>query len=151
MPPAPHRGPAVDVFNIGGGRCRTCHQRLPGGPTIDVFNFGGGCCQTCRSTPTGAPPSTSSTSVVAAAGLAVSTHRAPPIDVFNFDGGRFLTTSFGTSRGPAVECRVKFKITERGTEELAPPAGSQPLLRWVWGLYRYPEDQVPPHTSSMSR
>jgi hypothetical protein len=105
LPQHPDRGPAIDVFNFGGGRCRTCRQHPQG----------------------------------------------PPIDVFNFGGGRFLTTSFGTSRGPAVECRVKFKITERGTEELAPPAGSQPLLRWVWGLYRYPEDQVPPHTSSMSR
>jgi hypothetical protein len=26
----------------------------------------------------------------------------------------------------------KFKITEQSAEELAPPAGSQPLPRWAW-------------------
>jgi hypothetical protein len=25
-----HRGPAVDVFNISGGRCRTCRQHSQG-------------------------------------------------------------------------------------------------------------------------
>jgi hypothetical protein len=47
LPPAPPRGPTVDVFNIGGDRCWTCHQH-PEGPTIDVFNFSGGRCRTCR-------------------------------------------------------------------------------------------------------
>jgi hypothetical protein len=81
------RGPAIDVFNFGGGRCRTCgqhpqeahHRRLqlrwwplpdlppapPRGPAIDVFNFGGGRCQKYRQHP-----------------------RGPAINVFNFDGGR---------------------------------------------------------------
>jgi hypothetical protein len=64
-PPAPPRGPTIDVFNFGGGRCRTCRQHQLGGP-----------------------PSTSSTSVVVAAGPAASTPRGPAIDVFNFGGGR---------------------------------------------------------------
>jgi hypothetical protein len=50
LPPAPLRSPAVDVFNIGGGRCRTCHHH-----------------------PLGGPPSTSSTSVVVTVGHAAST------------------------------------------------------------------------------
>jgi hypothetical protein len=29
---APPRGPAIDVFNFGGGRCRKSHQHPPGGP-----------------------------------------------------------------------------------------------------------------------
>jgi hypothetical protein len=45
LPLAPHRGPAINVFNIGGGRCRTFPPAPPGGL-----------------------PSTSSTPVVAAAG-----------------------------------------------------------------------------------
>jgi hypothetical protein len=83
------RGPAVDAFNIGGGRCRKSRQQPPGGspsmspallvaaagpvanilngPAIDVSSFGGGRCRTCRQHPPGGPPSTSSTSVVAAA------------------------------------------------------------------------------------
>jgi hypothetical protein len=40
----------------------------PRGPTIDVFSFGGGRCQTLPLAPPGRPPSTSSTSEVAAAG-----------------------------------------------------------------------------------
>jgi hypothetical protein len=50
MPAAPLRGPAIDVFNFGGGRCRTCRQHPPRGPS-----------------------STSSTLVVAAVGPAAST------------------------------------------------------------------------------
>jgi hypothetical protein len=30
MPPAPRRGPAIDVFSFSGGRCRTYRQHLPG-------------------------------------------------------------------------------------------------------------------------
>jgi hypothetical protein len=71
----------------------------------------------------------------------------PPSTFLSVDGGRSRISSSGTFRGPAVDCRVKFKITERGTEELAPPAGLQPLLR----CYRYPKDRSPPHTSSKSR
>jgi hypothetical protein len=68
MPPAPPRGPAIDVFNFNSGRCQTCRQHPPRGP-----------------------PSTSSTSVVAAAGHAATTPRGPAIDVFNFSGGRYRT------------------------------------------------------------
>jgi hypothetical protein len=124
-PNSTHRGPTVDVFNIDGGRCRTYRQHpqgahhrhlqlrwwplpeiltsTPRGPTIDVFNIGGGRCRTCRQHPQGVrhlrlqlrwwplseiltatprgPPSTSSTSVVVAAGPAASTPRGPAIDV----------------------------------------------------------------------
>jgi hypothetical protein len=84
----------------------------PQGPAIDVSNFVGGRCRTCRQHPPGGPPSTSSTLVVVAAGPAASTpqgarHRrlqlqwwllpdlpqAPPkgpaIDVSNSGGGRY--------------------------------------------------------------
>jgi hypothetical protein len=66
-------------------------QAPPKGPTFDVFNFGGGRCRTCRQHPPGAPPSTSSTSMVAAVGPIASTPRGPAIDVFNFSGGRYRT------------------------------------------------------------
>jgi hypothetical protein len=59
------RGPTIDVFNFGGGRCRTFSPAPPKGPAINVFNFGGGRCQTLPS----APP------------------KGPAIDVFNCDGG----------------------------------------------------------------
>jgi hypothetical protein len=75
------RGPGINVFNFGGGCCRTCWQHPLGG-TIDVFNFGGGRYRTCRQHPLGAPPSTSLTSVVAATGHAGSTPREPATDVF---------------------------------------------------------------------
>jgi hypothetical protein len=126
------RGPAIDVSNFSGGRCRTCRQHPPGGrhrrlqlrwwplpdmptapsrgPAIDVSNFGGGCCRTCRQHPPGGPPSTSSTSMVAAVRHASSTPqgayyrrlqlqwwllpdlpaaplKGPTIDVSNFAGG----------------------------------------------------------------
>jgi hypothetical protein len=45
----------------------------------------------------------------------------------------------------------KFKITKRGTEELSPPAGSQPLPRWARGHCRYPVDRVPLHISFKSK
>jgi hypothetical protein len=95
-PPAtPSRGPAFDVvFNLSGGHCQTHRQRPPPrgrhqhllqprwwtlsdppaapprGLAINViFNHGGGRCRTCRQRPPGGPPSTSSsTSVVDAAG-----------------------------------------------------------------------------------
>jgi hypothetical protein len=66
------RGPAIDIFNFGGGRYRTCRQHLPGAchrrlqlrwwPLLDLP----------PATPRG-PPSTSLTSVVAAAGPTAST------------------------------------------------------------------------------
>jgi hypothetical protein len=106
------RGPTFDVFNFGGGRCRILPLAPPRGPAIDVFNFGGGRCRTLPPAPPGGPPSTSSTSVVAAAGpcrqhpqgvchrrlqlrwwplpdLAASTPRGSAINIFNFGGGRY--------------------------------------------------------------
>jgi hypothetical protein len=75
LPPAPPRGPAIDVFNFGGGRYQTyrqhpqgaCRRRLlalmvaaagsaastPRGAAIDVFNFGGGRCRACCQHPRG--------------------------------------------------------------------------------------------------
>jgi hypothetical protein len=74
------RGPAIDVSNFSGGRCRTCRQH-PQGPAIDVSNFGGGRCRTCRQQPSEGLPSTSPTPVVAAVGSSDSTPRWPVIDV----------------------------------------------------------------------
>jgi hypothetical protein len=59
------RGPTVDIFNIGGGRYRTCGQQPPGGP-----------------------PSMSLASVVAAAEPTASTPRVSTVDFFNISGGR---------------------------------------------------------------
>jgi hypothetical protein len=96
----------------------------PRGPAIDVFNFGGSRCQTLPATPPKGPPSTSSTSEVAAAGpaastpqgahhrslqlrwwpltdLVASTPRGPAIDVFNFGGGRYRTCR-QHPQGPAI-------------------------------------------------
>jgi hypothetical protein len=95
LQPAPPSGPTIDVFNFGGGHCRTCRQHPQGahhrplqlrwwplsdlppapprGPTIGIFNFGGGRCRTYLKHPLRGPPLTSSTSVVAAAKLAART------------------------------------------------------------------------------
>jgi hypothetical protein len=51
----------------------------PQGPAIDVANSGGGRCRTYRQHPTGGPPSTSPTLMVAAAGPAGSTPQGPAI------------------------------------------------------------------------
>jgi hypothetical protein len=98
-------------LSIDGGRSWIFNSGSPKGVAIDVFNFGGGRCQTYRQHPVGAPPSTSSTSVVATVGPTDSTPqgvrhrrlqlwwwplsdmppaplRGPAIDVFNFSGGR---------------------------------------------------------------
>jgi hypothetical protein len=55
-----------------------CYSR---GAAVDVFNFGGAHCQTWRQHPPGAPSLTSSTSVVAAVGHAVSTPTGHAIDI----------------------------------------------------------------------
>jgi hypothetical protein len=48
------RGPAIDVFNFGGGHCRSTDS-TPRGPAIDAFFISaGGCCQTSASNPQGA-------------------------------------------------------------------------------------------------
>jgi hypothetical protein len=69
LPLAPPKGAAIDVFNSGGGRWRTLPPAPPKGTVIDVFSFGGGRYQT----------------------LPLASHRGPAIDVFNFSGGRCQT------------------------------------------------------------
>jgi hypothetical protein len=124
------RGPPSMFLSVDGGRSRIFSSgtswipdgdrwwplsEIPAtplkGPAIDFFNFSGGCCRTCRQHPPWGLPSTSSTSVVAAAEPAASTPQ-------------------GAHRHLPSE---KLKITERGAEELAPPVGSQPLPRWARG------------------
>jgi hypothetical protein len=63
--------------------------------------------------------------MVGAPGPLAPTPSGGPLSMFlSVNGGHFWTSNFGTSRGPAVDCRVKFKITERGVEELASPVSS---------------------------
>jgi hypothetical protein len=115
---APQKEPAIDdIFNIDGGRYRTCRQRPSGGapsmlstnsvvdaarptgstprwPVVDViFKLGGGRYRTRWQRPPGGPPSSlSSNSLVDAAGPAGSAPRWPAIDVlFKLDGGRCWT------------------------------------------------------------
>jgi hypothetical protein len=59
----------------------------PRGPAIDIFNISGGRCQKSRQQPPGGPPSMSLASVMAAARPATSTPRGAAIDVFNISGG----------------------------------------------------------------
>jgi hypothetical protein len=77
LPPAPPKGPTIDVSNTGGGHRRTCSQH-----------------------PTGGPPSTSPTPVVAVVGPTTSTPRGPAIDVTNSGGGRYRTCRQQPLRGP---------------------------------------------------
>jgi hypothetical protein len=73
LPPAPSRGPAIDVFNFGGGRYRTCRQHpLGGSPSMS---------------PTSEPP-------------ALAPPRGLPSTFLSVDGGRSWTSNSGTSRGP---------------------------------------------------
>jgi hypothetical protein len=73
------RGPAIDILNIGGGRCQTFRQHPRGGLPSTSSTSVVAAVGPCRQQPLGGPPSTSSTSVVAAAG--------PP----EFGGGRCRT------------------------------------------------------------
>jgi hypothetical protein len=124
LPTASPRGPAINVFNFGGGCCRSTNS-TPRGPANDVFISSGGCCWPSASTPQGAhhrhlqlqwrplpvyrhnppggPPSVSSTSVVATVGLPIATPRGPAIDVFNFGGDRCRSTN-STPRGGHHRC-----------------------------------------------
>jgi hypothetical protein len=61
------------------------------GAVVDVPNSGGGHCRKSRQQPPGSPLSTSSTSVVAVVGSAVSTPQGSTVDVFNNGGGRCRT------------------------------------------------------------
>jgi hypothetical protein len=84
------RGPAIDVFNYGGGRYRTCRQH-PLGAHCRCLQLWWWPLPDLPLAPPRGPPLTSSTLVVAAAGPAASTQRAPAVDVFNFSGGRCRT------------------------------------------------------------
>jgi hypothetical protein len=69
-------------------------------------------------------------------------------------------------RGPTIDARhirstrgvlplqlsnKKFRVIEWGAENLVPPAGSQPPLRWARGHCQYPVNRVPSCTGSKSR
>jgi hypothetical protein len=95
LPPAPPRGPAIDVFSFGGSRCLTCRQHPTGGlpsmpsplvvaaakPAASSPQWAHHRClqllwwplPDLPPAPPGGPPSTSSTSVVATVGPAAST------------------------------------------------------------------------------
>jgi hypothetical protein len=122
LPPAPPKGPAIDIYTSVMPTVGPAASN-PRGAAIDVSNFGGGRCWTCRQHLPGGLPSTSPTSVVAAAEPADSTpqggrHRclqlwwwplpdlppAPPrgptIDVSNFVGGNCRTCRQHPLGGP---------------------------------------------------
>jgi hypothetical protein len=90
LPPAPPRGPAIDVSNFGGGRCRTCRQH-PEGACHRHLQLRWSPLSDLPPAPPRSPQSTSPTSVVATAGPTASTPRGPTIDVSNSDGGRCWT------------------------------------------------------------
>jgi hypothetical protein len=81
-------GPAIDLFDFGGGHRRTTNS-TPRGFTIDIFNFVDDRCWKYQQHPPVGPPSTlSSSSVVGAAIQPTAPHRRSTIDVLNFGGGR---------------------------------------------------------------
>jgi hypothetical protein len=140
LPPAPPRGPAIDIFNFGGGRCRTCRLHpqwvrhrclqlrwwslpdMPGaplrGPSIDdVSSFSGGHYRTCRQHP-----------------------RGSAIDVFTFGGGRYWTCHQHPPGGPRSTCPTS------GPPALAPPGGpsSTHFLVLMVGALGPPAPAPPP-------
>jgi hypothetical protein len=75
----------------------------PRGPAIDVFNFGGGRCRTCRQHPQGVRHPR-----LQHLDLQLRHLRGPAVNMFlSVDGGRSRTSSSGTSWGPAIDYRVK--------------------------------------------
>jgi hypothetical protein len=103
MPPDPSTAPpgaAIDVvFKLGGGRCRTCRQSLPGG----------------------LPSMSSSNSVVDAVGSISSTPSEPAIDVnFKLGGGRYRTRWKCPPRG------LPSTSSSTSLVDAAEPAGSAP-------------------------
>jgi hypothetical protein len=101
LPPASPRGPTIDVFNIGGGRCRICRQH-PHGAHHRRLQLRWWPLSKIPTAPLGCLPSTSPASVVAAAEPATSTHRGPAIDVFSSGGGR-CQKSRQHPQGPAID------------------------------------------------
>jgi hypothetical protein len=65
LPPAPPRGPAIDVSSFGVAAAGPAAS-TPRGAAVDVSNIGGGHCRKSRQQPPGGPPSTSPPSVVVA-------------------------------------------------------------------------------------
>jgi hypothetical protein len=84
------RGPAIDVSDFGGGRCRTYLQH-PQGAHHRCFQLQWWPLPDLPVAPPKGPPSTPPTPVVAAAKPAGSTPRGPAIDVSNSGGGRCQT------------------------------------------------------------
>jgi hypothetical protein len=81
------RGPAIDVFNFGGGRCRKYRQHPPRRPAINIFNFGGGRCRTCHQHPQGAHHRCLQLRWWPLLEIPIAPPREPAINVFNFGGG----------------------------------------------------------------
>jgi hypothetical protein len=84
LPPAPPRGPAIDVFNFSGGHCRTLPPAPPSGPAINVFNFGGDRCWICRQHRKGAHHRHLQLRWWPLLDLLPAPPRGPTIDVSNF-------------------------------------------------------------------
>jgi hypothetical protein len=87
----------------------TMERKIRRGPAIDVFiDYDGGHCRSSRQHPRGAHRRTSSsTTMVDAAGAPGSTPRGPAIDVFiNYDGGATRAPG-STPRGASNRCVAK--------------------------------------------
>jgi hypothetical protein len=95
------RGPTIDIFNFGGGRCRTCRQH-PQGATINVSNFGGGRCQTCCEHPPGANHRRLQLRWWPLPDLLPAPLRGSVIDVSNFGGGHCRTSCQHPLGGPPL-------------------------------------------------
>jgi hypothetical protein len=111
-------------FHIDGGRSRTFSSGTTQGPVVDVFTLMVSSPGPSAPAPLGGPPSTLSRQWWALPDLQLRHLPGACRRYFCVDGGCFWTFSSGTSRGLAVE---------QGAEKLDPPAGSQPLPRWVRG------------------
>jgi hypothetical protein len=84
-------------------------RKIRRGPAIDVFiDYDGGRCRSSRQHPRGAHRRTSSsTTMVVAAGAPGSTPRGPAVDVFiDYDGGA-TGAPVSTPRGPAIDVWLK--------------------------------------------
>jgi hypothetical protein len=133
MPPTPPRGLAIDVFSIGGGRCRTCRQYPPRGPSSTFLSVDGGRSPTFSSrSPALVPPRARrrcflALMVGAPGSPAPTPPGGPPSTFLSVDGGRSRIFS---SNWPYLWVH---SLSQGGPG----------------GLCRYLE--VPPHISSKSR
>jgi hypothetical protein len=106
------RGPAVDVFNISGGRCRKSRQQPTGGPPSTSPVSLVAAVGSADGTSPGGPPSTSPASVVA-----TSTSRRPTVNVCLYlvpVARIFLATP--TRGAAAVNIITTSKATSRKSE-----------------------------------